>query len=102
MVGYSAGCIPAFAPPRGRADPRSQRPAMVLIHGGAFVSGDKTGDHMPELATALAQRGYVVASINYRLTGEYWGVVTCAEWDPKPSEDPNPSGIRSRVGSEAR
>ena len=29
---------------------------------------------MAYLGTALAQRGFVVASINYRLTGRFWGV----------------------------
>eukprot|EP00913_Durusdinium_trenchii_P013948 g13096.t1 len=48
-------------------DPRPLRPAVVLLHGGYFTGGDKTGDSMPRLATTLAQRGYLVASINYRL-----------------------------------
>lgn len=48
-------------------DPRPARPAVVLLHGGYLTGGDKTGDSMPDLAITLAQRGYLVASINYRL-----------------------------------
>ncbi len=43
------------------------RPLVMLIHGGAFYIGSKESVSEKELATALAKRGYVVASINYRL-----------------------------------
>lgn len=43
-------------------------PAVVLIHGGAFMMGDK-GDESAN-AAALNARGYVAVSINYRLSGE--------------------------------
>lgn len=48
-------------------DGNPQRPAMVLIHGGAFLSGDKRAYDMAEAARAFAARGYVAVSINYRL-----------------------------------
>jgi poly(3-hydroxybutyrate) depolymerase len=51
-------------PPNATADAR--QPLLVLIHGGGFVAGDKS-DFYPELAT-YARAGYVVATINYRLT----------------------------------
>jgi len=41
-------------------------PLVVWIHGGAWQSGSK--ENCPALP--LATRGYAVASINYRLTGE--------------------------------
>ena len=47
------------------ADTVSQRPLVVLAHGGGFVGGDK--DDMLELAMFLAQSGYVAVSIRYRL-----------------------------------
>jgi dienelactone hydrolase len=47
--------------------PPCGRPLMVIIHGGAFLGGDKTGDAMPKLLKEFAQRGYLTASINYRL-----------------------------------
>ena len=40
-------------------------PAIVLIHGGGFVSGDKAD--MASLAEEYATLGYVVVSINYRM-----------------------------------
>ena len=43
-------------------------PGIVLIHGGGFVSGDKST--MSMLATTYASHGYVVVSINYRLMGD--------------------------------
>jgi len=43
-------------------------PAVVLIHGGAFMMGDKGGE--ASNAKALNARGYVAISINYRLSGE--------------------------------
>lgn len=43
------------------------RPLLVLIHGGAFYNGDKKAEGYPEMGRHFAERGYVVASINYRL-----------------------------------
>ena len=60
-----------YAPPPSQ-DRRSKRPTVVLVHGGSFVGGDKQS--FAPLATVLAQRGFVVGSINYRLTGRHWGV----------------------------
>ena len=45
-----------------------RRPALVLIHGGGWHKGDKT--KFRPLATRLAERGYVVAAIEYRLADE--------------------------------
>lgn len=46
------------------------RPAVVVIHGGGWTSGDKRVPLFAETALYLAERGYVAASINYRLAGE--------------------------------
>ena len=43
-------------------------PLVILIHGGAFVGGDKGDD--AEQAEALRGKGFAVASLNYRLSGE--------------------------------
>ena len=43
------------------------RPLLVLIHDGAFFNGDKADIGYPEFAYYFAGRGYVVASVNYRL-----------------------------------
>lgn len=42
-------------------------PACVLVHGGGWVGGDK--ERFRPLAIALAERGYVVANVEYRLAG---------------------------------
>lgn len=41
-------------------------PLLVWIHGGAWVSGDKADN--PPLRRGYVQRGYAVASLNYRLS----------------------------------
>lgn len=43
------------------------RPLLVLIHGGAFYNGDKASPGFPEWGRYFAARGYLVASVNYRL-----------------------------------
>jgi acetyl esterase/lipase len=43
-------------------------PVVLVIHGGAFSSGDKHDE--PGIVGALNQAGYAAASINYRLSGE--------------------------------
>ena len=44
-----------------------KRPAMLLIHGGAFISGSKENTSIVDMARYFASRGWVVFSINYRL-----------------------------------
>lgn len=44
-------------------------PVIVHIHGGGFAIGDKRDIHLLPLLRGL-QRGYAVASVNYRLSGE--------------------------------
>lgn len=51
----------------GDGDTETNRPLVILAHGGAFISGSKTNPLMVTLAETLAKRGYVVASISYRL-----------------------------------
>lgn len=42
-----------------------QRPCVIVVHGGSWKSGDNK--QLPELNSYLAQNGYHVAAINYRL-----------------------------------
>ena len=44
-------------------------PLFVHIHGGGFAFGDKRDDHMDAYLVGI-KRGYAVASIEYRLSGE--------------------------------
>lgn len=50
-----------------------RQPLLVLIHGGAFYGSDKRSEGFPEMAEYFARRGYVVASINYRMGFWPWG-----------------------------
>lgn len=45
-------------------------PLIVNVHGGAFMMGDKADPHKQPAMAQLVARGYAVASINYRLSGE--------------------------------
>lgn len=50
------------------------RPAILFVHGGLWVSGDARSapgfDDFPAVLAQLAAKGYVVASVDYRLAGE--------------------------------
>jgi para-nitrobenzyl esterase len=50
-------------------------PLMLMIHGGGFTGGSKTSAEVVASAEQYARRGYLVASIDYRLLGDV----------PKPS-----------------
>lgn len=43
------------------------RPLLVFAHGGAFVGGSKNNSLAESICESFAKRGYVAASINYRL-----------------------------------
>ncbi len=53
--------------PPGRTDPR---PAVVLLHGGAWMVGTADRTSLAEPAAALAEDGYVTFNVDYRLTGD--------------------------------
>lgn len=53
-----------FVPTKGPCP----KPAIVIVHGGGWLKGDKS--KFRPLAQALAARGYVSAAIEYRLGGE--------------------------------
>ena len=53
-----------YAPDDGK---KALRPLLVLIHGGAFYNGDKASAGFPEWGRYFAARGYLVASVNYRM-----------------------------------
>jgi acetyl esterase/lipase len=48
-------------------DSTKPRPAVVIIHGGGWTSGDKGANREINIGTTLANAGYVCLSINYRL-----------------------------------
>lgn len=45
-----------------------QSPLLILVHGGGFASGKKDGPLETDFILNMAQRGYPVVSIEYRLT----------------------------------
>lgn len=49
------------------SDSLLRRPLVVLIHGGGFLAGDKADKLQVSLAQHLARKGFVVASLNYRM-----------------------------------
>lgn len=54
--------------PKARSD--TPRPAIVFVHGGGWKNGDKRAATFLDGALEYAEKGYVTATINYRLTGE--------------------------------
>ena len=52
----------------------TQRPLVVFTHGGGWSGGDKANDAEVAFCNFFAERGFVCASINYRLRG-YHGTV---------------------------
>lgn len=46
--------------------------AVVWIHGGGWVGGDKAAAREKEIGSVLSQAGYVCASINYRMGPGAW------------------------------
>jgi dienelactone hydrolase len=48
---------------------RRARPVVILIHGGGFAHGDRADPRIVRIARALAGRGIVAVSIDYRLMG---------------------------------
>ena len=54
-----------YQPARRRA---GRRPVVVLIHGGGFRMGTRKQPDLVRIAEGLVGRGFVVASIDYRLS----------------------------------
>lgn len=48
-------------------DNLAQRPLIIFVHGGTFITGTKDDGDVTELCKRFAKLGYVTASINYRL-----------------------------------
>lgn len=57
--------------PRSRTAPA---PVIVYVHGGGWMSGHSRHcgafENWPQVLASISARGYVVASVNYRLSGE--------------------------------
>jgi len=72
LPGFRPLHLDLYQPPRGVGS--AAHPFVVYIHGGGWMTGHtrQSGafSNWPEVLASLAARGYVVASVEYRLTGE--------------------------------
>src|SRR2546428_4029743 len=71
--GSVQACTLDLAMPTERG--QSPRPAIVVIHGGGWLEGDKssfstTEKRAPANILDFAKAGFVAVTINYRLSGE--------------------------------
>jgi acetyl esterase/lipase len=53
---------------RPAGDTVTKRPVIIWVHGGSFRAGSKTSPEIVDEATTFAKKGYVTASIAYRLS----------------------------------
>ncbi len=49
-------------------DVSTERATIIYVHGGGFQTGTRNSEDIQEFCRSLANYGYVVASISYRLT----------------------------------
>lgn len=52
---------------RPTGDTQTNRPCIVMAYGGAFLGGSKTQSELVDFCQQMASKGYVVASIDYRI-----------------------------------
>lgn len=50
-----------------QSDSMKKRPLLIFIHGGGFKNNSKTGAYSAMICNSFAKRGYVTATIDYRL-----------------------------------
>ena len=59
-----------YSATNGSTKPASGWPALIMVHGGAYWTGDKQDAIVVQRCQAFAARGMAVFSINYRMTGD--------------------------------
>lgn len=67
-VDYGSAYENGFMDIYSRKNVTGYQPVVVYIHGGYYIGGDKSGSE--PYCRVLAQKGFVVASINYALAPE--------------------------------
>ena len=74
IPGYRPLTLDLYLPGASLKRPSAGFPLVVQIHGGGWLAGNKRSIRpfvdWPGVLASLAAKGYVVASINYRLSGE--------------------------------
>lgn len=72
--GYRELTLDLYLPPAASSRPTAGYPLVVYLHGGAWMAGDRRHTlpfaDFPSVLASLAARGYAVASVEYRLSGE--------------------------------
>lgn len=58
-----------------QGDTAAKRPLVIFAHGGSFIGGTRTEADMVYFCTELAKKGYVCASISYRLAGSAFDLI---------------------------
>lgn len=59
-----------------QGDTATNRPVIIFAHGGSFYGGTKTDADIVFFCTEMAKKGYVCASISYRLTGSIFDLIS--------------------------
>jgi predicted esterase len=57
-------------------DALQKRPVLICAHGGGFVSGVKEHDDMMAFCEMFAEKGYVTATMDYRLGMNYLSAIS--------------------------
>jgi acetyl esterase/lipase len=75
ISGYRPLVVDLYLPPKGNAKTGAgPKPLIMYIHGGGWVGGHTRQSAViadfPKLLASLAAEGFVVASLEYRLSGE--------------------------------
>jgi acetyl esterase/lipase len=71
IPGFRPLVVDLYLPPKGKS---AAKPLILYIHGGGWVGGNMRQSAViadfPKLLASLAAEGFVVASLEYRLSGE--------------------------------
>lgn len=73
LSGSQALMLDIYSPKDASA--QSRYPLLVLMHGGSFLTGNK--ESLADICGAFAQKGMIVASIDYRLGWDARGTADC-------------------------
>ena len=73
--------------PAKPAAANEKRPAVILIHGGGWMGGDRSAATVAGLGDALARAGYVAFSVDYRLVKKAPGSNAWINQFPIPLDD---------------
>jgi hypothetical protein len=57
-------------------DTAGDRPVVIFCFGGSFSAGSRTENNLVSFATSLAKRGFLCASIDYRIAGSPFELLT--------------------------